>query len=248
MTLLTDQLCKDYPTRSGPLPVLRGISLEVQSGEAVAVMGPSGSGKSTLLYILGTLERPTSGSIRLEGQDPFALTEPQLADFRNKHVGFVFQDHHLLPQLSVLENVLIPTLVHKGNAGEAEKYARALLDRVGLSGRITHRPAELSGGERQRVAIARALINKPRLLLADEPTGNLDRTSAHAVGELLLELHRHEKNILVVVTHSAELARSFPRRLEMNDGRLADSSRHTPCAAADGTRSVPATLPAEGAP
>src|SRR5437763_16252175 len=162
MTLQIDQLCKDYPTRSGSLAVLRGVSLTLARGEAIAVMGPSGSGKSTLLYILGTLERPTSGSLKLEGQDPFALTEPQLADFRNRHVGFVFQDHHLLPQLSVLENVLIPTLVHKGNGAEADRWARTLLDRVNLSGRLDHRPAELSRGERQRVAIARALINKPR--------------------------------------------------------------------------------------
>ncbi len=219
MTLQIDQLCKDYPTRSGSLAVLRGVSLTLQPGEAVAVMGPSGSGKSTLLYILGTLERPTAGTLKLEGQDPFALSEPQLADFRNRHVGFVFQDHHLLPQLSVLENVLIPTLVHK-KTGDAEKWARMLLERVGLSGRLDHRPAELSGGERQRVAIARALINKPRLLLADEPTGNLDRSSARAVGELLLELHRQEKTILVVVTHSSDLAKFLPRRLEMDEGRL----------------------------
>jgi lipoprotein-releasing system ATP-binding protein len=219
MTLQIEQLCKDYPTRSGSLAVLRGISLTLQPGEALAVMGPSGSGKSTLLYILGTLERPTSGAIKLESQDPFALSEPQLADFRNRHVGFVFQDHHLLPQLSVLENVLIPTLVHKQN-GDSEKWARTLLERVGLSGRLDHRPAELSGGERQRVAIARALINKPRLLLADEPTGNLDRTTAHSVGELLLELHAQEKTILVVVTHSPELAKLLPKRMEMNEGQL----------------------------
>jgi lipoprotein-releasing system ATP-binding protein len=226
MTLQIDELCKDYPTRSGSLAVLRGISLTLAPGEAVAVMGPSGSGKSTLLYILGTLERPTSGSLKLDGQDPFALTEPRLADFRNRHVGFVFQDHHLLPQLSVLENVLIPTLVHKQD-GNVEKWARTLLERVGLSGRLDHRPAELSGGERQRVAIARSLINKPRLLLADEPTGNLDRTTAHSVGELLLELHAQEKTILVVVTHSAELARLLPKRMEMNEGRLA-SAEGTP--------------------
>src|SRR5437763_1066569 len=226
MTLQIDQLCKDYPTRSGSLAVLRGVSLTLAPGEAVAVMGPSGSGKSTLLYILGTLERPTSGTLKLEGQDPFALPEPQLADFRNRHVGFVFQDHHLLPQLSVLENVLIPTLVHK-EAGDTEKWARTLLERVGLSGRLDHRPAELSGGERQRVAIARALINKPRLLLADEPTGNLDRPIARSVGELLLELHAQEKTILCVVTHSPELATLLPRRMEMNEGRLV-SAEGTP--------------------
>src|SRR5581483_7573988 len=220
MSLQVQHLAKDYPTRSGSLSVLRDLTLEVPAGEALAVMGPSGSGKSTLLYILGTLERPTSGTIKLEGQDPFTLTEPQLADFRNRHIGFVFQDHHLLPQCSVLENVLIPTLVHRDDRSKAEAWARTLLERVGLSGRLEHRPSELSGGERQRVAIARALINKPKLLLADEPTGNLDRKTARGVGELLVELHGQEQNILVVVTHSPELARLFPRRFEMNDGRL----------------------------
>src|SRR5947207_1570946 len=221
MSLHIEHLCKDYPTRSGSLSVLRDVTLDVDRGEAVAVMGPSGSGKSTLLYIVGTLERPTSGGLTLDGQDPFTLAEPQLADFRNGHVGFVFQDHHLLPQCSVLENVLIPTLVHKlEDQVQAEDWARTLLERVGLAGRLDHRPAELSGGERQRVAIARALINKPKLLLADEPTGNLDRKTARAVAELLVELHRQEQTVLVVVTHSPELARLFPRRLEMVDGHL----------------------------
>src|SRR5262245_36094656 len=192
MSLSIKQLGKDYPTRSGSLTVLRGIDLELARGEALAVMGPSGSGKSTLLHVLGTLERPTSGSVRLEGQDPFALAEPALADFRNRHVGFVFQDHHLLPQCSVLENVLIPTLVGPPDA-EAEKRARELLGQVGLGERLDHRPAELSGGERQRVAVARALIRRPILLLADEPTGNLDRRTAQAVGQLLLDLHRAQQ-------------------------------------------------------
>ncbi len=218
--LHVNQLCKDYPTRSGPLPVLRSVSLELGPGEALAIMGPSGSGKSTLLHILGTLDRPTSGTVRLEGKDPFALSEPELADFRNRHIGFIFQDHHLLPQCSVLENVLIPTLVGAADRGEAEKWARTLLERVGLSSRLEHRPAELSGGERQRVAVARALIRHPLLLLADEPTGNLDRHTAQTVGQLLLELQRQEKTLLVVVTHSAELARTFPRQLEMDDGAL----------------------------
>jgi lipoprotein-releasing system ATP-binding protein len=213
-------LCKDYPTRSGPLSVLRDASFEVERGAAVAVMGPSGSGKSTLLYILGTLEPPTSGSVRLEGKDPFALAERDLADFRNRHIGFVFQDHHLLPQCTVLENVLVPTLVAPSGPADAEKWARELLERVGLSGRLEHRPAELSGGERQRVAVARALVNRPVLLLADEPTGNLDRHTARDVGQLLLDLHREQQTILVVVTHSAELAGLFPRRLEMLDGQL----------------------------
>jgi lipoprotein-releasing system ATP-binding protein len=220
MSLQVSQLCKEYPTRSGALTVLRNLNLELHRGEAVAVMGPSGSGKSTLLHILGTLDRPTSGNVLLEGKSPFTLAERELADFRNQHIGFIFQDHHLLPQCSVLENVLIPTLVGSNNQTDAEKWARQLLERVGLSDRLEHRPAELSGGERQRVAVARALIRHPSLLLADEPTGNLDRHTALAVGQLLLELHRQEQTVLVVVTHSAELARSFPRRLEMTEGSL----------------------------
>jgi lipoprotein-releasing system ATP-binding protein len=219
-SLYVSHLCKDYPTRSGSLSVLRDITLELQPGEALAVMGPSGSGKSTLLHILGTLDRPTSGTVRLDGKEPFTLSERELADFRNRHIGFVFQDHYLLPQCSVLENVLIPTLAGARGQADAEAWARQLLQRVGLSDRLEHRPAELSGGERQRVAVARALIHHPQLLLADEPTGNLDRRSAQAVGELLLELHRQEQTILVVVTHSSELARLFPRRLEMVDGQL----------------------------
>jgi lipoprotein-releasing system ATP-binding protein len=218
MTLCIYHLSKDYPTRSGPLHVLREISLELAPGEALAVTGPSGSGKSTLLHIIGTLDRPTAGSVRLNDRDPFTLPEPELADFRKRSIGFVFQDHYLLPQCSVLENVLIPTLT--GGPQHAELRARELLDRVGLRERLEHRPAELSGGERQRVALARALIQKPVLLLADEPTGNLDRRTAHAVGELLVELHRQEGLMLIVVTHSPELARLFSRRREMLDGIL----------------------------
>jgi lipoprotein-releasing system ATP-binding protein len=221
MSLIVTDVSKDYPTRSGALTVLRDVNLTLDRGEAVAVMGPSGSGKSTLLHILGTLDTPTGGSVRLEGTDPFALPERDLAAFRNRRIGFVFQDHHLLPQCSVLENVLVPTLVSRDTRPtETEGYARQLLDRVGLADRLDHRPAELSGGERQRVAVARALVLKPVLLLADEPTGNLDRKNAEAIGELLLELHREEQNILVTVTHSAELAGMFPRRTEMNDGTL----------------------------
>jgi lipoprotein-releasing system ATP-binding protein len=223
MSLQVDQLCKDYPTRSGPLAVLRGIGFALNHGEALAIMGPSGSGKSTLLQILGTLDHPTSGAVRLEGKNPFTLSERELADFRNRHIGFVFQDHHLLPQCSVLENVLIPTLVSSNHKADREPWARQLLERVGLSGRLDHRPAELSGGERQRVAVARALIQHPSLLLADEPTGNLDRYAARAVGQLLLELHQQEQTMLIVVTHSVELARSFPRRLEMADGTLQEA-------------------------
>ena len=221
MSLSVRELTKDYPTRSGPLPILRGVNLTLNRGDALAVMGPSGSGKSTLLHILGTLDRPTAGSVTLESTDPFALAEPELAAFRNRRIGFVFQDHHLLPQCSVLENVLIPTLVNRETKpAETEAYARSLLERVGLGGRLEHRPAELSGGERQRVAVARALVLKPALLLADEPTGNLDRTNAQSVGELLMDLHRQENTVLVVVTHSGDLAKLFPKRMEMNDGAL----------------------------
>jgi lipoprotein-releasing system ATP-binding protein len=221
MSLVLDSVSKEYPTRSGPLAVLKGVSLSLERGTAAAITGPSGSGKSTLLHVLGTLDRPTSGKVALDGTDPFALGERELAAFRNARVGFVFQDHHLLPQCSVLENVLIPTLVSASTKpAETEAYARDLLARVGLGARLDHRPAELSGGERQRVAVARALVLKPALLLADEPTGNLDRTNAQAVGELLLKLHTEERNVLVVVTHSADLAQMFPRRFEMNDGTL----------------------------
>ena len=218
--LQVNQLSKDYPTRSGPLSVLKDISLELHRGEALAVMGPSGSGKSTLLHILGTLDQPTSGSVQIDGKNPFDLAERDLADFRNRHIGFVFQDHYLLPQCSVLENVLIPTLVAKDGAADTETWAKQLLERVGLSGRLEHRPAELSGGERQRVAVARALIRHPSILLADEPTGNLDRHAALAVGQLLLDLHWQEQTVLMVVTHSVELARSFPRQMDMVDGAL----------------------------
>ena len=207
-------VAKDYPTPRGPLAVLSGISLTLSRGEAAAVTGPSGSGKSTLLHIIGALDPPSSGSVQLDGINPFELEEKALAGFRNRKIGFVFQDHCLLPQCSVLENVLIPTLVGQ-SANEHAERARALLEQVGLTGRIDHRPAELSGGEKQRVALARALINEPLLLLCDEPTGNLDRKSAELVASLLFELHQRQKTILIVVTHSADLAAKFPIRYEM---------------------------------
>jgi lipoprotein-releasing system ATP-binding protein len=212
-------LRKEYPSPGGPLPILAGVSFELERGEAVAVMGPSGSGKSTLLYILGTLEPPTSGTVTLDGRDPFALSEAELAAFRNRQVGFVFQDHCLLPQCTVLENILTPTLV-AGDAGRAVDRARWLLDQVGLGARAGHRPAQLSGGEKQRVAIARALVLEPTLLLCDEPTGNLDRHTADTVATLLLDLHRQQGTILVVVTHSAELAGRLPQRWQLSEGRL----------------------------
>ncbi len=221
MPLIVDRLTKEYPSRSGPLAVLAGVSLTLNPGDAVAITGPSGSGKSTLLHILGTLDTPTAGSVTLDGTDPFTLGDRGLAAFRNRRIGFVFQDHHLLPQCSVLENVLIPTLVTPAaDRVMFEARARELLDRVGLTGRLDHRPAELSGGERQRVAVARALIHAPALVLADEPTGNLDRRTAHAVGELLLGVRDLSPTILVAVTHSADLAALFPTRLEMADGTL----------------------------
>jgi lipoprotein-releasing system ATP-binding protein len=223
MSLIVANLSKEFPTRGEPLPVLRNVSLNMKAGDALAILGPSGSGKSTLLHILGTLDKPTSGTVRLGNSDPFSLSEPELARFRNRHVGFVFQDHYLLPQCSVLENVLIPTLAgHVDDRAALEKRARELVDHVGLGARLEHRPAELSGGERQRVAVARALIFRPMLMLADEPTGNLDRRTALTIGTLLLDMQRRENAMLIVVTHSQDLARTLPRRLEMVDGALAD--------------------------
>ena len=218
--LEVENLHKEYPTPQGALAVLSGVSLSLKRGEAAAVMGPSGSGKSTLLYILGALETPTRGSVRLDGQDPFNLRERELAAFRNEKVGFIFQDHCLLPQCSVLENVLAPTLVARTSNGGGEARARELLEQVGLSERLSHRPGQLSGGEKQRVALARALIREPHLLLCDEPTGNLDARAAERVAELLLELHRRQQTILVVVTHSADLASRFPARFELSDRAL----------------------------
>ena len=212
---------KQYATPRGPLTVLSDVTLSLAPGEAAAIMGPSGSGKSSLLYILGALEPPSSGTVTLGGRNPFQLAPSALADFRNAEIGFVFQDHCLLPQCSVLENVLVPTLVARGGgAGEETGLARTLIEHVGLADRIDHRPGELSGGEKQRVAIARALIRKPRLLLCDEPTGNLDQASASTVGSLLLDLHRRQQNILIVVTHSSKLAAEFPVRFEISGQRL----------------------------
>lgn len=199
--------------------MLDEVDLRLESGDAAAVMGPSGSGKSTLLYILGALEPPTSGSVRLDGRDPLKMPEREAAAFRNREIGFIFQDHCLLPQLTALENVLAPTLTGARDP-EAKDRARVLLERVGLKDRLEHKPSEMSGGEKQRAAIARALIRRPRLLLADEPTGNLDRTSAEGVASLLVDLQRESRAILVLVTHSTELAARFPLRFEMAAGRL----------------------------
>ena len=221
--LTATNVSKTYPTPRGDLTVLRNISLSVDRGEAVAVMGPSGSGKSTLLYILGGLDPPSAGTVTLDGQDPYLLDERAQAAFRNKRIGFVFQDHSLLPQCSVLENVLAPTLVAPPDDRDAAQdvtRARELLHHVDLGDRLDHRPGELSGGEKQRAAIARALIRQPLLLLCDEPTGNLDRASAGRVAELLLDLHARRQTILIVVTHSAALADRFAVRYEMANGEL----------------------------
>ena len=212
-------LTKQYPTPQGPLRILTSVSLTLARGEAAAIMGPSGSGKSTLLYLLGALEPPTSGTVTLDGDDPFALGDRELAGFRNTRVGFVFQDHLLLPQCTVLENVLVPTLVAEPDPA-VEERALELIEHVGLQARRDHRPAELSGGERQRVALARALVQRPTLVLCDEPTGNLDRESAETVASLLFELHRQQENILLIVTHNADLAARCPLRYRLSDQRL----------------------------
>lgn len=219
ITLSVQDVHKRFDTDAHPVEVLRGISFEMGGGESLAVTGPSGSGKSTLLHLIGTLERPSSGQVLIRGKDPHQLPEPELATFRNRGIGFVFQDHHLLMQYSVLENVLIPTLATPGDRAADEKRARDLLDRVELGHRLDHRPAELSGGERQRAAVARALVREPGLLLCDEPTGNLDHKTADSVAALLFELHRGAGNILITVTHSLELAGQFDRRFELLEGR-----------------------------
>jgi lipoprotein-releasing system ATP-binding protein len=217
--LTVDRLSKEYPTPRGPLTVLSDVSFSLAPGDAAAVMGPSGSGKSSLLYILGALEPPSSGTVTIDGCNPFALDAAKAAAFRNRSIGFVFQDHCLLPQLTVLENVLIPTLVSSGD-GNSRARATQLIDRVGLSDRIEHRPGELSGGERQRVAIARALVRNPKLVLCDEPTGNLDRTAADSVAAVLLDLAARERATLIIVTHSTALASKCPIRFEIVDSQL----------------------------
>ncbi len=217
--LEVSNLSKTYPAPSGQLSVLSNVSIAMQRGQSASIMGPSGSGKSTLLYILGALEPPTSGQVFLDGDDPFTLAPRALAEFRNRAIGFVFQDHLLLPQCTVIENVLLPTLVGDP-LPDGHARARDLLDRVGLSERLNYRPAELSGGEKQRVALARALIRHPPLVLCDEPTGNLDRESADTVASLLLTLHREQQTVLVVVTHNQAIADRFAQKLELRGQQL----------------------------
>jgi lipoprotein-releasing system ATP-binding protein len=219
-----EDVAKRFETPGEPVEVLRGVRLAADEGESIAITGPSGSGKSTLLHLIGTLDAPSAGRIVIGGSEPHRLAEPDLARFRNRTIGFVFQDAHLLPQYSVLENVLLPVWASGERPADGNPRARAreLLERVGLAQRVDHRPAELSGGERQRAAVARALINSPRLCLCDEPTGSLDRRTAETVADLLLELHRDARTVLVVVTHSHDLAARMQRGYELVEGRCVE--------------------------
>lgn len=222
--LIVDKVSKSYATAGQPLRVLSDISLSLHPGQSAAIVGPSGSGKTTLLQILGTLDEPDEGSVQINGSDPFSLDEKKRAAFRNRTIGFVFQDHHLLPQLSVVENVLIPALaIGKPSAADIER-AETLIKAVGLSERRTHLPGELSGGERERVAISRALLMRPTLILADEPTGNLDAKTASEITELLLRLQSDENAVLITVTHSLTLAEAMERQFELTEGRLVERS------------------------
>jgi lipoprotein-releasing system ATP-binding protein len=224
-------LSKTYETAAGPLEVLKGANLTLSRGESAVITGPSGVGKSTLLYLIGLLEPPTAGTLSVLAEQPMGFSPAAQANFRNDHIGFVFQDHHLLPQCTVLENVLVPVLARRKVTNEDEKRARDLLGRVGLTSREHHRPAQLSGGERQRAALCRALINQPELVLADEPTGNLDTATASAVGDLLLKLASEHNTMLLCVTHSPELAARFRKRYELKEGTLVEGngSAETSC-------------------
>ena len=216
-------ISREFSSTEGgaPLEVLRGLSMDVARGESIAIVGPSGCGKSTLLNLIGTLDQPTYGAIAFDGRDLIALNDDELALLRNREMGFIFQNHHLLPQCTVMENVLVPTLAHGRATADDEERARNLLNRVGLGERLSHRPGQLSGGERQRVAVVRALINQPQLLLADEPTGALDQTTADQLGQLLVELNAEENVTLITVTHSEKLAGRMARTVELKDGQIA---------------------------
>ena len=222
IVLKLENVHKEYESADrDPVPVLRGISLIVQRGDSLAIVGPSGSGKSTLLNILGSLDSPTRGSIRLDGEELAHLPEQRLAAIRSQKIGFIFQSHHLLPQCSVLENILVPALAATGRApASAVERAKQLLERVGLGHRLDHRPTQLSGGECQRVAVVRSLINRPSLILADEPTGALDHSTAESLGDLLVELNHDDQVTLIVVTHTAELATKMGAIRQLLDGRF----------------------------
>ncbi len=214
------EITKEFDTPTGPLRILDGVSVELNRGQNLAVVGESGSGKSTFLHIAGTLDQPTSGQIELLGQNPFQFDEKKLAAFRNENLGFVFQQHHLLPQLSALENVLIPVIAEQTADAAAVARAKSLLEMVGLADRMDHRPGVLSGGERQRVAVARALIREPILLLADEPTGSLDQKNAESIGQMLLDMQSQTSTILICVTHSERLAEKFARQVRLEHGKF----------------------------
>jgi lipoprotein-releasing system ATP-binding protein len=242
------KLAKAYIHNDQALPVLWDVDLTLAPGDMVACVGASGVGKSTFLQILGTLDLPTSGSIKFDGEELTMMSASRLAEFRNKRIGFVFQFHHLLPEFTALENVMMPALIQRMSVSTAEVKARDILGRVGLSHRLTHRPSELSGGEQQRVALARAMVLEPSLLLADEPTGNLDRSTGEAIHQLFLDLNRERGSTLLVVTHNEQLARLMPRRMRMVDGgRLIDDVAEQPPAPEDAPPPAPAPEPATAA-
>lgn len=218
--LSTKQLCKTYMTGPQAVEVLKGIDLDVAAGEIVVIMGPSGVGKSTLLHLIGGLDRPTSGDVLIDGDDVFSLRDRDLAVFRNNAIGFVFQFHHLLPEFTALENVMIPGMMHGRNVAGSIEKAKSILDEIGLSHRLNHKPSELSGGEQQRVAVARALVNSPRLVLADEPTGNLDKRNSESLYELILDLNKKHSQTFIIVTHNELMAKHAQRVIELEDGRI----------------------------
>ena len=218
--LEVSDLHKSFGTKAGKVEVLKGINLKVAAGETIALVGASGAGKSTLLHVLGTLDRPTSGKVLFGSDDVFQMNDRTLAQFRNRSIGFVFQFHHLLPEFSALENAMMPLLISGMKRGEAEKVASGLLVDVGLAHRLTHKPGELSGGEQQRVAIARALVTSPALLMADEPTGNLDMKTSDEVHEILAGIHREKGITLIIVTHNERLAARMGKTIRLVDGRI----------------------------
>ncbi|GIV27772.1 MAG: lipoprotein-releasing system ATP-binding protein LolD [Bacteroidia bacterium] len=215
-------LAENVYKKIGDTEILKGISLHIRESEVVSLVGPSGAGKSTLLSILGTLDKPTSGKVIFDGEDVFSFNEKKIAHFRNQNIGFVFQFHHLLPEFTALENVFIPALIKGEKKSEAEKRAKALLDKVGLSHRLNHKPSELSGGEQQRVAVARALINHPKVIFADEPTGNLDSHNAEALHQLFFDLRNEFQQTFVIVTHNEHLAQMADRVVHIIDGKIVE--------------------------